>query len=94
MYPDIKSNAIGENEAIAIVGQKNIDAVKKINCQPTNRVIDDCYNVTEFSASIDCEDVDGNDVTLTILYLEDTDNVNSVDDLGSLSWDNYTFTIV
>lgn len=89
MYPAVKSNAIREEQAIHICGKEAIEKVKSINCEFTGRVIDECEEVTEMSASITLED--GRE--LTILYLIDNDVLNECEDLGDLSYDSYTFTI-
>ena len=65
MYPARKSNAISEEEAIKICGKELVERVKSINCEFTNRVIDECEEVTEMSASVDFDDG-----SLTILYLK------------------------
>lgn len=92
MYPAIKTDAISEAEARRLCGDDAVDQVLALNCDYTNRVIDDVYEMTEFSASVDCQ-IDGEDAVLTVLYLEDTDTVAETEDLGNLSWDDYTFTI-
>jgi len=94
MYPAIKSNAINETEARKIVGDANVDAVLALNCEPTSRVIDDVYEVVEMSASINCQDQEGNDVTLVVLYLVDADGFSETEDLGNLDYSRYTFEIL
>jgi len=93
MYPAIKTDAISESKAIEIVGKDNVEAVKGVNCYFSGRLIDDIYNVDEMSASIDCQDVNGDDVTLCINYLIDKDSLNDCDDLGTLDYSSYTFDI-
>ena len=75
MYPAIKSNAISEEEAIKICGKELVERVKSINCDFTNRVIDECEEVTEMSASIDF-----GDGSLTILYLISNDDIDQNED--------------
>lgn len=89
MYPAIKSNAISEEQAIILCGKEAVEKVKSINCEFTSRVLDECEEVTEMSASIGLED--GRE--LTILYLIDNNELNDCEDLGNLSYDNYTFTV-
>ena len=94
MYPSIKSSSIKEEQAIKIVGEEAVEKLKSINCDFTGRLIDDCYNVVEMSASIDCKHEDGNDCLLTILYLINKDDLdNCGDDLGNLDYSDYTFEI-
>ena len=95
MYDPIPADRISdEGEVIKIVGQDNVDRVLKINCEPTGRVIDNCYNVVEFSASLPCETLKGDEVHLVVYYLESKDDVEYADDLGMLDWDDYSFEIV
>lgn len=93
MYQAIKSYAIDETEARELAGNEAVDNVLKENCEFTSRVIDDCYNVLEMSASVDFVDKDGEDHILTILYLIDKTEAMKTDDLGDLDYSNYTFTI-
>jgi hypothetical protein len=89
MYPSVKSNALSEAETVALVGKEAVEKVKAESCDFTGRLIDDVYEVTEMSASIDLTD----DTTLTILYLIPNDQLKENEDLGELSYDNYTFTV-
>ena len=93
MYPATKSNAMGEDEARKIAGNESVDKVLSLNCQFTGRVIDDCYNVEEMSASTNFMD-DDEELTLTVFYLVDKKDCYETEDLGSLDYSDYTFTIV
>ena len=93
MYQAIKSDAISEVEARKIAGDKVVNDVLKINCEFTNRVIDDVFEVEEMSASLDFTDKNGDDQTITVLYLIDKGALADCDDLCNLSYDNYTFII-
>lgn len=95
MYAAVKSNAINEAEAVAKVGQEAVDKVKALNCDFTGRLIDDVYEQTEMSASINCKNIDGEDVILQINYLLDNaDIADTGDDMGNCNYDNYTFEII
>ena len=87
MYPSIKSNAISEEEAIKICGKELVERVKSINCEFTNRVIDDCYEVTEMAASVYF-----NKGKLTILYLISNDEIEKCEE-WEYDYSNYTFVI-
>lgn len=93
MYPEIKSYAIDETEARAVAGDEKVDEVLGVNCEFTNRVINDCYEVVEMSASVDFVDKDGDERILKVLYLVDKKEALETDDLGNLDYSNYTFTI-
>lgn len=94
-YPAVKSGTLTEKQALEIVDQDNIDRVKDRNCDYTNRLIDDVYDVVEFSASIECEDKKGNEAILVILYLVGKDDLEkNCEDLGGCNWNNYTFEII
>ena len=88
MYPSIKSNAISEEEAIKICGKELVERVKSINCEFTNRVIDDCYEVTEMAASVYF-----NNGKLTILYLISNDEIEQCEGEWEYDYSNYTFVI-
>lgn len=88
MYSAIKSNAITEEKAIEICGKELVERVKSINCEFTNRVIDECYDVTEMSASVDF-----GDGSLTILYLISDYDIETHEDAGEYDYSNYTFVI-
>ena len=93
MYPARKSNSINEVEARRIAGDERVDEVLSINCDFSGRVIDDCYDVVEMSASVDFVDADGVDRVLEVLYLVDKTDAQETDDLGALDYSDYTFTI-
>jgi len=93
MYPAKKSNAIDENEARKIAGNNAVDEVLLECCEFTGRVIDDCFGVDEMSASVDFINDDGENCILTVLFLVDKKAAAETDDLGSLDYDDYTFTI-
>ena len=88
MYPARKSNAISEEEAIKICGKELVERVKSINCEFTNRVIDECEEVTEMSASVDFDDG-----SLTILYLISSDDIDQHEDAGEYDYSNDSFVI-
>lgn len=88
----IKACAITEEQARALYGTLVDDVLAK-NCDFTSRIIDD-EDVVEFSACVDFVDADGIDRKLVVLYLEDSDAVNDTEDLGTLSWDRYTFEVI
>lgn len=88
MYPARKSNAMSEEEAIKICSKELVERVKSINCEFTNRVIDECEEVTEMSASVDF-----GDGSLTILYLISSDDIDQHEDAGEYDYSNYTFVI-
>lgn len=95
MYNAIKTTAINESQAIELVGQDIVDRIKSQSCDFTNRIIDDCYNVVEMSASIDLTPDDYGDRRLVIYYLIDKDDLDNSDgDLSNLNFDNYTFEII
>jgi hypothetical protein len=93
MYSAKKSNSIPEAEARKVAGNEAVDSVLDENCDFTGRVIDDCFGVTEMSASVDIEIADGDECTLTVLYLVDSDSLSATDDLGDLDYSNYSFEI-
>lgn len=92
-YPAIKASAMSETEARQNVGDVLVDKVLDQNCEPTSRVIDDCYSVIEMSASVDFVNSNGDEQTLTVLYMIDKSSFEDCDDLGDLSYDDRTFVI-
>lgn len=90
MYNAIKSNSISEKEAREVAGNKAVDSVLDKDCHFTNRVIDDCFGVTEMSASVE---IGNTELTLTVLYLVDSESLSENDDLSNLDYSNYSFEI-
>ena len=93
MYPAILDDAMDEETTRAIVGNVVVEQVFNEHCEFTGRVIDDCHNVVEMSASANFVDNDGDDRVLTIRYLIDKDSAMEIDDLGNLDYSDFTFTI-
>ena len=86
MYPARRSNAVNEEKVIEIFGKEIVEKVKSIPCDFTNRVIDECYDVFEMSASIK-----HNDYHLNIFYL--IPNICSIEeDMGEWDYSNFYFT--
>lgn len=82
-------------QAIEIVGEDAVNCVESDNCEPTNRV---GYNgacqddaLTEWRASKDATDMDGEDVVLSVYYYtthEDDQRMADADGDGSaIDWD-------
>ena len=91
MNTAIKENALTRSAAAKIVGERNIDLVLGRPCKFTSREIDPYYNVTEMSAGIDCADLEGNPVKLTVLYLLDNADLGIED--RPIDYFMYSFTI-
>ena len=86
---------ITKEAAISIVGNAVVAAVIGGNCDFTNRVTDGTswHGYTEFSASVDAYDQDGDSsVTLIAYWFQDSSTVEQAESLDSLNWsepDNY-----
>jgi len=85
---------LNRDAAIAIVGLAAVERVERENCEPTNRVGYNgaCQNDSwcEWSASVSCEDKDGDTVTLTAYYYtsnEQDDIIAETGDGGSINWE-------
>ena len=96
-----KKGNLTREQAVAIVGETAVDAVESENCEPTNRF---GYNgafqgnsLTEWSASERCQDIGGNDVTLTAYYYT-TNGQDAVmaetGDGSSIVWEIEGFEVV
>jgi hypothetical protein len=78
-------NYITRDEAISLVGLVNVDAVDAVNCD-VDQWLGDMPSVLTFSAYRNCQDVEGNDVTIKVYYWQDAEVVNSTEDLSDLDW--------
>jgi len=74
------------DQATAIVGQSNIDAISRVNCEPTNRVGFNgaCQDneLTEWAASLSCVDVHGEPAILIAYYYTTADEDQRMADAG------------
>jgi hypothetical protein len=77
-------------EAIAKVGIDAVDFVDSINCEITGRVLDN-PDIVEFSATIGLVDSAFED--LTAYYHQYQQDMDEVDDLGSLDWEIYGYEV-
>jgi hypothetical protein len=94
MNPATKSMSMSERKARQIAGDEAVDKVLSLNCDFTNRVIDDVYGVYELSASVKfIHPGDDEEATLTVLYLVGKHECDATDDLSTLDWSDYTFVI-
>lgn len=73
-------------EAVAAVGKDAVSKVESKNCEPTNRVGYNgaCQNndLCEWSASVSCEDKDGNKCTLVAYYYTTNEEDQAMADAG------------
>lgn len=81
-------------QAVAAVGEKAVDAVERKNCDFTNRLQCDGDTRTEFSASVSCEDENGDDVTLIAYYYQEQSDIDAVEQFDDLNWTIEGFEIV
>lgn len=85
---------LNKEQAINLVGEEAIDAVESAICEPSGRV---GYNgacqgdsLTEWCASVSCNDPDGDDVWLTAYYYttnEQDEMIAETGDGGSIDWE-------
>ena len=81
-------------QAVAMVGEVAVDKVERENCEFTNRVQCDGDTRTEFSASVRCEDREGNEVTLVAYYYQEQAEVDAVENLDELNWEISGYEVV
>ncbi len=95
MYDAIKTNSLTEEQVLEKLGKDIVEKVKSLNCDFTNRVIDDCYDVVEMDASVDITTGEYAGYTLVINYLVKKDDLEEAgDDLGNCDYSNYNFEII
>ena len=77
-------------EAIKKAGIKTVETVENMNVEFTNRVTDGTHlqGYTEFSASVDFTDEDGDTATLIMYVHIDSEEVESVENLDDLNWES------
>lgn len=85
---------MNREQAVAMVGEVAVDKVERENCDFTNRVQTDGDSRTEFSASVRCEDKDGNEVTLVAYYYQEQADVDAVENLDELNWEIAGYEVV
>lgn len=90
----MRKGNLSRDEAVKIVGEKAVAAVENENCDFTNRVQTDGDTGVEFSASVVCEDQDGDRVTLVAYYYQEEEDLEGVEDLGGLDWEIEGFEVV
>ena len=89
-------------QAVTIVGEATVDKVERENCEPTGRV---GYNgacqgdaLCEWSASVSCEDKDGNDCTLVAYYYttneQDQAMADADGDGSAIDWEIAGYEVV
>ena len=73
------------DEAIEIVGETAVDKVETTNAVQSGTLRRD--GQVKFVSKILCKDKDGKHCTLSAVWLMDEDDVNRVEDLSDLDWD-------
>ena len=86
--------SLNKEQAINLVGVDALAAVERVNCEPTGRVgyNGECQgdSLTEWTASVDCKDVDGDPVTLTAYYYTNNQQdqmIAETGDGGFIDWE-------
>ena len=81
---------ITKEAAISIVGNTAVEAAANGNCDFTNRVTDGTawHGYTEFSASVDATDKDGNSVVCIAYWFQESSAVDQAESLDSLRNDS------
>ncbi len=97
----MKKGNLTREQAVAIVGEATVNSVESKNCEPTNRVGFNgaCQNdsLTEWSASMHCQDSEGNDVALVAYYYttnEQDEVMAETGDGASIDWKIEGFEVV
>lgn len=82
---------LSREQAIMLVGLAAVEQVEGKNCEQTNRVGYNgaCQNDDwcEWSASVSCEDQDGDIITLTAYYYTNNEQDEIIGDGGSIDWE-------
>jgi len=68
-----------QEQATAIVGLDLVNKALSESCEFTNRVIDDCYEITEMSTEVFGKDLNGNDVQLQVIFNVPNDSMEDDD---------------
>lgn len=76
---------LSRDEAIAIVGESAVDFVETTSAVQKGTLRRD--GKVEFESCIRCKDKDGESCILSAVWLMDGDDVNRVEDLSDLDWD-------
>lgn len=89
----MKHGKMTREQAADIVGSSAIEQLDGIGCDFTGRVQTDGDTTVEFSASIKCRNIDGDEVTLTAFYYQDVESVRDCEDLANLRWEVHGYEI-
>lgn len=84
-----------EREIAKIIGATDLERLHAENCEPTGRLLPDCDDRTEWSASIECEGPDGDNILVTaIYYTTPYETTNDDEDNSDRDWeiDHYDIT--
>ena len=87
-------NSYNREAMVEIFGEKIVVMLEMENCGYTNRVMDACDEIVEFSAALTTNDLEGNICTITAYYYQhDPIEVENLDDL---EWevDDYGIDII
>jgi hypothetical protein len=77
---------LSREQATQIVGDHAVDAAETTNALQTGRLTND--GTVEFVARHNCTDADGKSVTVRVYWYFDAADVNEVEDLSDLDWDD------
>ena len=90
----MKKGDMTREEAIKAAGLDVVEKLDRANCDYTNRVQTDGDPAVEFAATVSYTDVDGDTLHLIAYYYQDEDDLDGVEDLGSLNWEIHGYEII
>ena len=84
-------------QVVAAVGEESVGKLERKNCEPTNRACQS-DDLCEWSASVSCEDKDGNDCTLVAYYYttneQDQAMADACGDGSAIDWEIAGYEVV
>ena len=83
----MRKGNLTREQAVELVGENAVAAADNDNCDFTNRCMDDCDSVIEFSGSSEAVDKDGYECSVIAYYYPSAKEVEDAgDDLGNVNW--------
>jgi flagellar hook protein FlgE len=83
----MRKGNLTREQAIEAAGLEAVEKVESMNCDFSNRVQTDGDTAVEFESCVYFIDNEGNKRSLTAYYYQEQEDLDEVEDMGSLDWE-------
>jgi hypothetical protein len=89
----MRKGNLTREQLVEIVGEENVAALERLDCEPTNRLQCDGDQDVEFAASLRCRDKQGDECRIVAYYYQPAEAVKDAETFDRLEWKIHGYAI-